>query len=102
MHIRSKEQFFETMRSNSKHLAGFGVKGFGLFGSFVRSEQNDSSEIDILVDSYPEKKSFTNFMNLAFFHEDLLGRKVDLVTRESLSPYLGPKILADVEYETLD
>jgi len=44
------------------------------------------------------KKSFDNFMNLAFFLEDLLERKVDLITTESLSPYIGPKILREVEY----
>jgi predicted nucleotidyltransferase len=41
-------------------------------------------------------------MNLAFFLEDLLGRKVDLVTPESLSPHIGPKILAEVEYGVID
>jgi predicted nucleotidyltransferase len=40
-------------------------------------------------------------MALAFLLEDLLGRKVDLLTPESLSPYIGPHILREVEYETV-
>ncbi len=102
MQVRSKEEIFEQIRSNREQLAEFGVHGIGIFGSFARSEQNEQSDIDILVDFEPDKKSFTNFMNLAFFLEDLFGRKVDLVTRESLSTHIGPKILANVEYGTLD
>ncbi|MEL7329393.1 MAG: nucleotidyltransferase, partial [Cyanobacteria bacterium J06559_1] len=42
--------------------------------------------------------TFDNYMNLAFRLEDLFGRDVDLVTVESLSPHIGPHILAEVEY----
>ena len=90
------------MNINREHLARFGVKRFGLFGSFVRSEQNEESDVDILVDFDPNEKTFDNFMNLAFFLEELLGRRVDLVTRESLSPHIGPRILAELEYATID
>jgi len=41
-------------------------------------------------------------MDLAFFLEDIFGRKVVLLTPESLSPHLGPKILAEVEYDVID
>jgi predicted nucleotidyltransferase len=44
------------------------------------------------------KKNFRNFIHLAFFLEDLLNRKVELVTPESLSPYLKPNILKEIEY----
>ncbi len=102
MKVSSKEQILERIGRNREVLARLGVNRFGLFGSFVREEQTDESDIDILVDFRPEKKSFDNFMNLAFFLEEILGRRVDLVTRESLSPYIGPKILAEVEYGTVD
>ncbi len=58
----------------------------------------DQSDVDILVEFEPQQKSFNNFMDLCFFLEDLLGRNVDLVTKESLSPYIGPRILDEVEY----
>lgn len=41
-------------------------------------------------------------MHAAFFLDDLLGRHVELVTPESLSPYIGPRILREVEYVALD
>lgn len=46
----------------------------------------------------PGEKSFDHFMAVAFLLEDDLGRSVELVTREALSPHLGPRILKDVEY----
>ena len=102
MVVQNKYQIFQQLHQNRGALAGYGIHRFGIFGSFVRAEQNDKSDIDILVEFEPEKKSFDNFMNLAFFLEELLGRKVDLITPESLSPYIGPKILAEVEYGLID
>jgi hypothetical protein len=57
--------------------------------------------VDILVEFDPDQKTFDNFMQLAFFLEDLFDRKVDLITTESLSPYLGPHILREVEYAAI-
>ena len=90
------------MTDNRDALGRMGVCRYGLFGSFVTSKQNDASDIDLLVEFRPGTKSFDSFMSLAFFLEDILGRKVDLVTKESLSPYIGPKILAEVEYGLID
>ena len=53
---------------------------------------------DTLVEFEPGQKTFDNYMQLAFFLEELLGRDVDLVTVESLGPYIGPHILREVEY----
>jgi predicted nucleotidyltransferase len=50
----------------------------------------------LLVEFIPEKKSFDNFMELSFFLEGLLGRKVELVTPQSLSKHIGPHILNEV------
>lgn len=102
MDVLSKEHIFERLGRNREHLDHFGVRRYGLFGSYVRSEQDSDSDIDLIVDFVPGKKTFENFMNLAFFLEDLFGRRVDLVTRESLSPHIGPKILAEVEYGIVD
>lgn len=41
--------------------------------------------------------TFESFMDVSLLLEDVLGRNVDLVTRESLSPYIGPHILREVE-----
>jgi uncharacterized protein len=58
----------------------------------------NENAIDILVSFEPEKKTFDNFMGLAFFLEEIFGRKVDLITLESLNPYISQEILNTVEY----
>jgi len=63
----------------------------------VRNQSEERSDVDILVEFEPEQKTFDNFMQLAFFLEDLSGRNVDLITIESLSPHIGPYILHEVE-----
>ena len=72
-----------------------------MFESFVRGEQRVDSDIDLLVEFEPDRKSFDTFMELSFFLEDALHHQVELVTLESLSPYLGPHILKEVEYAAL-
>ena len=79
-----------------------GVHRFGLFGSFAKGEQNAESDVDLLVEFRPGEKSFDRFMEISFLLEEILGRKVDLITPESLSPHIGPKILVGVEYGLID
>jgi predicted nucleotidyltransferase len=96
--LTSKTEVFRTLAQHQAQLAAFGVARYGVFGSFVRNQVTPDSDVDLLVEFRPGGKTFENFMNLAWFLEELLGRPVDLVTTESLSPYLGPKILREVEY----
>lgn len=96
----TKQEILDLLYQNRKRLKALGLRKLGLFGSYVRGEQHPESDIDILVEFVPEQKTFDNFMQLSFFLEDLLRHKVELVTVESLSPYLGPHILKEVEYAT--
>lgn len=89
------------LREHRGRLLGFGVRRIGVFGSFVHGTPKPESDVDILVEFHPDRKSYDNFINLAFFLEDVFGRRVELVTTESLSPYIGPRILDDVEYVSL-
>jgi uncharacterized protein len=93
----TKEDILNCLLQQKKRLAELGVVTIGLYGSFVRGEQTPSSDIDILVEFAHDKHTFDNFMELSFLLEDLLGRKVDMVTPEGLSPYIGPHILREVE-----
>ena len=102
MAVQTKEQIFTLLRRHQRDLRRLGVQRCGLFGSFVRNEAQARSDVDILVEFTPTKKSFDNFMHLAFFLENLFGRTVDLITPESLSPHLGPHILREVEYAPLN
>ena len=97
----TKREVLSTLRRNSGRLQALGVKRLGLFGSFVRGEQKLVSDVDLLVEFEPGKKTFDNFMELSFLLEALLQRKVEVVTVQALSPYLGPHILKEVEYVSL-
>jgi len=96
--VQSKERVLSLIEEYRNRIKALGVKRLGLFGSFVRGEQRTESDIDLLVEFEPDKKTFDNFMQLSFFLEDLLKRRVELVTPESLSPYLRPSIMKEVEY----
>lgn len=95
--VHSKQDIFDSIAGSHAVFRKYGVKSIGLFGSFVKNSPSDNSDVDLLVDFHPEKKSFDNFMDLAFFLEDLFGRKVEIVTPQSLSKHIGPHILKEVE-----
>jgi hypothetical protein len=96
--VEGKADIVETLRRNGERIASLGVKRLGLFGSFARDEGRAESDVDVLVEFQPGRKTFDSFMDLAFLLESLLERRVELVTPESLSPYIGPHILREVEY----
>jgi len=95
--VDSKDVIMRRIADVSDQLATLGVNSIGVFGSFVRGQHGPDSDVDILVEFTPEKHTFDNFMEVSFLLEDLLGRKVDLVTPEALSPHIGPHILREVE-----
>ncbi len=99
--VQTKANLLVLIKAHQESLRGYGVRRIGLFGSFARQQQNAESDVDLLVEFEPDKKTFRNFMNLAFYLEDLLQRRVEIVTPESLSPYIGPHILREVEYVPL-
>ena len=93
----SKAELLTLLRQNDSRIRSFGVRRLALFGSFARDECKADSDADFLVEFEPGAKSFDNFMGLAFCLEDLIGRRIELVTPESLSPYIGPAILQEAE-----
>ena len=96
--ISTRDDVLAIIREMEDRIKAFGVRKLGLFGSFVRQEQDAGSDIDLLVEFEQDKKTFDNFINLSFLLEDALARRVELVTQESLSPYLSRYILDEVEY----
>jgi uncharacterized protein len=94
----NKTELVSLLSKSKESLRTFGIRRFGLFGSFARGEQNHDSDVDFLVEFESGKKTYENFIHLSFFLEDLIGRRVELVTPEGLSPYIGPRILQEVEY----
>lgn len=94
----NKEIILNTLLAQEEELKKYGVQRIGLFGSFVRGENTSDSDIDFLVDFIGEKKTLHNLVYLGDFLENLFGRKVDLVTPQGLSKYIGPYILKEVQY----
>jgi uncharacterized protein len=95
--VNSKEEVLACLRGAREDLVRLGVANIGLFGSFVNGQQTPVSDIDVLVEFRPEHHTFDSFMEVSFLLEELFGRKVDLVTPDALSPYIGPHILQEVE-----
>ena len=75
----------------------FKVQRIGIFGSWVRAEQREDSDIDILVE-YSEKPGFFKFIELEDYISEALGVKVDLVIISSLKPNIGKRILSEVVF----
>ncbi|MEH7444252.1 nucleotidyltransferase family protein [Heyndrickxia sp. MSNUG] len=76
----------------------YGVKRIGLFGSYSRGEQKDSSDIDVIVEFNDSQLSFDNYMDLKFYLEDTFQKPVDLVIINDIKPALKPSILGSAKY----
>jgi predicted nucleotidyltransferase len=75
----------------------FEVETIGVFGSYVRGEQKQGSDVDILVEFDEDAEiGFFKFLDLEEFLSRKLGVKVDLVTKNALKPYIGKRILQEV------
>ena len=99
--LHTKQELLAAITSNREVIKGYGVSNLGLFGSFSKGTFTETSDVDLLVEFIPEQKTFDNFMELSFFLEELLGRKVELVTPQSLSKFIAPHILNEVENVSL-
>ena len=89
----------EIKRTLSLHKAElkkkFKVKTIGVFGSYVRGEQRQRSDVDVLVE-FEEPIGLFEFMDLEMYLSNLLGAKVDLVSKKALKPHIGEHILKEV------
>jgi predicted nucleotidyltransferase len=94
----SYQSIKQMLIANAPKLRSFGVTEIGVFGSYISGHQNLESDIDILVSLDKKNKTLRNFLSLAYYLEDLLQNRVDLVTKESLSKHISKHILDTVVY----
>ena len=80
----NKESILELLSLNSETIKKYGTKRIGLFGSYVRNEEVEESDIDLIVEFEKEKKTYKNFIRLTYFLQDLLKKEIDLITIKSL------------------
>jgi predicted nucleotidyltransferase len=95
--VANKSEIIQRINDLWPRFSELGIRRIGLFGSFVRGEQTAESDVDLLVEFHPDEKTFRNFMDSAELLEDALGRRIDFITRESLSRHFAPYILREVE-----
>ena len=83
------------IEARSAEIRSLGVRRLAVFGSVMRAAAGPESDVDVLVEFDPGEKRLDRVFALADILEEILGRKVDLVTREGLSPHVGPHILSE-------
>lgn len=93
----SREQATAIMAAAESEIRALGIARLALFGSVLRGDTRPDSDIDLLVQFSPGAKTFDRFLALSELLEERLGRRVDLVTTEALSPFIGPRILAEAQ-----
>ncbi|NTW34146.1 MAG: nucleotidyltransferase, partial [Bacteroidetes bacterium] len=78
--IKTKQELIEIIQSYKDIIKTYGVVKLGIFGSFVRNEADDNSDIDLFIEFDPKFKTLKNFVHLANFLENISGRKVEIIT----------------------
>ena len=94
--MKTFEEIKEILRNQKPFLTEkYGVKEIGVFGSYVKGEQKDESDLDILVE-FGRPVGFFEFLDLEEYLGNLIGIKVEIVTRKALKPKIGEHIFREV------
>ncbi len=95
--MKNLDELKAIIKRHERDLAEkFKVKGIAIFGSYVRGEQKEDSDIDILVE-FQEPVGLL-FVHLADYLEEILGEKVDLVTLDAIKPNRRKYIMENLIY----
>ncbi|MDI6739396.1 MAG: nucleotidyltransferase family protein [Candidatus Edwardsbacteria bacterium] len=89
----TKNEIINAIRSHREILDRHRVRSMSLFGSYVRNEQQDGSDVDLLVEF--ENPTYRNYIGLLTELQNLVGCKIDLVCREGLKQRIVPLILEE-------
>jgi len=92
----TRDEILRKLEENRETIKGFGVRRLGIFGSYARDEQTETSDIDFLVEF--ERPTFKNYFGLKFFLEELFDCKVDLVFHDTIKPRIRNAILEETVY----
>ncbi len=94
--MESLEEIKKKIQKHKKELVkNYGVKEIGIFGSYVRGEQAENSDVDVLVE-LEKPIGFFKFLELEEYLVKIIGLKVDLVTKKALKPTIGKYILEEL------
>src|SRR5438874_13132547 len=95
--VNNKSELLKRIRDNSQNIHSFGVKRMGIFGSFALDKADENSDVDFFIEFERDKKTFDNFIELSFYLQEITGRKIELITPQSLNKFIGKYILNEVE-----
>jgi predicted nucleotidyltransferase len=94
-----KQQILDRLRENEHALRERGVTHAALFGSHARGDDRPDSDIDILIDLAPEAPiGVWEYSGLKTYIANLFEGPVDVVSLETLKPYIRPAATADAVY----
>jgi len=91
----TKEEIIDIILKNKKILKKYKVKYISLFGSYVRNEQKEDSDVDLLVE-FKEGATLFDLVGLGDFLEEKLNRKIDIVSQRAIRSELNDSILKEV------
>jgi len=94
---KTRDEIIQVLRERRSDLDRMGVKSLALFGSAVRGEARENSDVDLLVEFHRPVGLF-EFIDLKGYLEGLLGCRVDLGTSASLRPQLRDAVLREAVY----
>ncbi len=96
--MKTLDEIKELIQSHRDELRQqYGLKEIGVFASYVKEAQREDSDLDILVE-FEKPVGFVKFLQLENRLSDLLGVKVEIVTKKALKPFIGKRILQEVIY----
>jgi len=95
----SKEKILKILREKKGLLSQYGVNKIGLFGSYSNKTATKDSDIDILIDFHSEFETYDNLLSIYDVLENSFkNNRIDIVTKNGLSKYIGSYILNETEY----
>lgn len=92
----TSQEILNQIETHGQELRALGVRRLGLFGSVVRGEATESSDLDFVVEM--EQKTFDAYMDIKERLETLFKRRIDLIPADSIKPTLKARILRETVY----
>ncbi len=96
-----RHEIINLLEQHMSELSRFGVKKIGIFGSAVRNEMKNSSDIDFIVEFEENRGGFKDFGKLVDFLENLFGRKVDILTPAGLNTIRIKSVRKEIKREII-
>ena len=92
--LEKKKEVIEVLSANKPMLESMGIKSLALFGSVVRDEAYETSDVDLLIE-FSRPVGLIHFSRVRLYLSDLLGCNVDLVTRDAIRAEMRDVILTE-------